>query len=390
VATRIGAVVAFVLLAACGCAQQQSSGGGLAETTSLSSSLAQKFTEATAPMGRSWKRMTETKKPVQRREWDWASGIPTGAIRAEVVSPTVSADTLASLVPEFGPRAVTLVSTHSMQPSYQIKNVGGLEVRNYGDLQLAVARSTDSSDRVQVDVVGGDVARGAPRVAMAVDPPKLRALVHAVARDQPVIRIVDDGNPWLMLREDGVCCRLMARVERERGLLQVVMSIGNCWGQAVFLPFEVQAYCDGRPLRCLSVSETLELLYDDADDDALEVDEAAYSFAAVSERDDYLTPTSYKRLHERSQEAIRLSAAPSPRPALADVPGAYYPGPAILGDARALTGFLLQRQIHQPGDPEQTGWIMFGGKDLCDGGAVEVAVDLGRGLRTYSFRVPEE
>ena len=77
-------------------------------------------------------------------------------------------------------------------------------------------------------------------------------------------------------------------------------------------------------------------------------------------------------------------------PALIAVPGVVYPGPPALGDARALRGFLLQRQLYQPGDPERTGWIMFAGQEFKRGCTIEIDVDLGRGPRRTRFRLPTE
>jgi hypothetical protein len=100
-------------------------------------------------------------------------------------------------------------------------------------------------------------------------------------------------------------------------------------------------------------------------------------------------PTNYKRL---CQEIIDESEekAPTPQqPALASLPGIAYPGPALLGDARALMGCLLQRQIYECGAPERTGWILFGGDSLRQGESIEVAVDLGGGLKTYRLSFPK-
>jgi hypothetical protein len=154
----------------------------------------------------------------------------------------------------------------------------------------------------------------------------------------------------------------------------------------VLLPVEVRARCDGRDLRCLTVSQALELLYGGAQrDKPAEVN--ASSFARVSSRDDYLIPTSYSRLQRQQEEAMKKVMVP-PMPALASVPGSTYPGPAVLGDARALTAFLMQQQSYELGEPERTGWIIFAGDALCDGGRLELAIDLGDGETELSFMIP--
>jgi hypothetical protein len=172
----------------------------------------------------------------------------------------------------------------------------------------------------------------------------------------------------------------------------MAVSLGVCWGQAGTLPGEIHATCDESPLQCLTVAETLDALYGQQARSPMRESQnhAEYSFLAVSEREDYLLPTNYKRLqHEVDQTQVAKGAiAPRIVPALAVVPGMAYPGPAVLGDARALAGFLLQRQVYQEGEPERTGWLVFSGEALRHGKTLRVMIDLGHGLRTLNFTVP--
>jgi hypothetical protein len=216
----------------------------------------------------------------------------------------------------------------------------------------------------------------------------LVALTQTAAGDQPLIRVSDGGNSSLVIREGGIRCKLTARVERERGILHLVVSLGASWGDKQLLPTEIRADCNGRPLRCLSAADALELLYGDAGKvTGKPVNESASSFAQVSEREDYLIPSNYKRLEQENQQGMDTLRS-RPQPALAAVPGVLYPGPAVLGDARALTSFLLQREYYEPGQPERVGWILFAGESLRDGCEVDVDLDLGSGMRRIRFTLP--
>ena len=152
----------------------------------------------------------------------------------------------------------------------------------------------------------------------------------------------------------------------------------------MLLPVEVKASFDDKPLNCMNVSQSLEMLYRSTNpplDD--QVDHS--SFATVSEQDDFLIPTNYRELDIELQERKPISM---PVPALATVPGEVYPGPAILGDARALTGFMLQRHWLEPGGQEKTGWILFAGGEVKLASRVSVEIDLGYGLRKIDFMLP--
>src|SRR5262249_3266735 len=189
------------------------------------------------------------------------------------------------------------------------------------------------------------------------------ALAQATAPEEPLMRVTEDGNQWVLVRQSGVRCKIMSRVERSRGLLQMVVSLGLCWGPEVQLPCEVRVTCDGQPLQCLTAADTLELLYGHESHGESASDPSRGAFSIVSEREDYLMPTNYKRLQEAQAEARASTPVPS-IPALATVAGLAYPGPAILGDARALAAFLLQKQIYQAGEPERINWLMFSGEAL--------------------------
>ena len=125
-------------------------------------------------------------------------------------------------------------------------------------------------------------------------------------------------------------------------------------------------------MRCLSVSEVLQALYGEPADLDPEPDSDSFSYAAVSERDDYFVPVNYKVLFERYSNAVRHSTQPAPVPAFACVAGESYPGPAILGDARALAAFLMQRRVLQAGERPAVHWLVFSSNRLKEGGDITV------------------
>jgi hypothetical protein len=177
----------------------------------------------------------------------------------------------------------------------------------------------------------------------------------------------------------------MARVERQRGLLHLAVAEAVCWGPQATLPREVQASCNGVSLQCLTVAQALDTLYGGKAARPAQADAASCSFAAISEREDYLLPINYKRLQQELDQAQPQSRT---IPAFAALPGVAYPGPALLGDARALSGFLLQRQIYTPGQPERIGWLVFAGDVLRNASAVQVVIDLGNGPVQAVFALP--
>jgi hypothetical protein len=134
----------------------------------------------------------------------------------------------------------------------------------------------------------------------------------------------------------------------------------------------------------LTVADALELLYGDAAKvKEPAVDETSASFAKTSEREDYLIPANYKRLDRQIDTELSR-----PQPALASIPGVRYPGDAMLGDARALTSFLLQREFYEPGQDERVGWVLFAGESLRSAQEIDLDIDLGSGSRRIRFTLP--
>jgi hypothetical protein len=68
--------------------------------------------------------------------------------------------------------------------------------------------------------------------------------------------------------------------------------------------------------------------------------------------------------------------------------GTPYPGSPVLGDARALSAFLMQQQLLQPGEPEVSGWLVFSHNSVRQGGKLRLEIDLGKGTKRLEFAVP--
>ncbi len=343
-----------------------------------------------AGMRRSWDRLTEDRQQPPPPAWNWASAIPAGAPRAELFPAVTPSDAVAQFVPQWTQYDIQLASTHQAAPlgkhGFQISNVGGHPVTSVADLNRALDQAAIAHRKVQVDLVPAFSAGSQDEVAVEVDLPALYALCHSVADDQPVMKAAEDGNPWLIVRSRGIRAKLMVRLERNHDLLQVVLSLTNCWDPTSALPIEVQAAADGAPMRCLTVAETLDVLYSDRLPPGTAA--AAHSFASVSERDDYRVPVNYAQLEQQVSGGRRTSSL-SAGPALATVAGTPYPGSCVLGDARALSGFLLQRAPLSQNEGERVGWVMFHAPAARRCSSIDVSLDLGQGPRTYRFLLPQ-
>jgi hypothetical protein len=340
-------------------------------------------------------------------QWDWASALPGNNIaRADLIPVVLDSVALASIVPIDDLPTIQLADGAAEPQPFAITHVAGKTVRNYAQLHAMVQHLADSSMRVPVTVerggagaslkqnatpssaivTAGNTALESRPGTQQLTPAELRSLEHRIATRHKAIRVIEDSNPWIIIGDGDVRCTLTARLERTTGLLQVVIAFELFGDRPVLLPAEVTARCQGVPLKCLKVAEALELLYGAVSDARASADDRATpensSFSAVSQSDDYLVPTNYKRLQE---ETNRLAGYP----ALAAVAGVNYPGSPLLGDARALARFALQPQMCQPGDPEKIGWIVFSGQALKRGGPIELEIDLGQGPIQLRLTVPK-
>jgi hypothetical protein len=322
------------------------------------------------------------------RAWDWVTTLPVGASRAEVVVPAVWEQAVVQVLPQWPHDEIKTVSTGSELRECRITGVNEIPVSDYNQLHAAVARAVGSGKNISVTLSSpGQVGKGGKR--MAVEPAQLLALSQAAAPKEKLLRVTEDGNTWVILREGAVRCKLMTRLERSRCLLHVAVGLEVCWGPQLSLPREVCASCDGTPLQCLSVAETLEVLYGSGSEKKRDAEPNAHSFAVVSEQADYRMPTNYKRLQKAQEEAASKSQPVPTQPALVTVPGLSYPGPAALGDARALSAFVQQRELYQAGEPERVGWLMFSGPALRQAQTIKLDIDLGQGPNHLTFMLPK-
>jgi hypothetical protein len=338
------------------------------------------------PLGQ-WRLERHVDPPPELGQWNWVSAMPCAMPRAETVPPTVTRETLAALLGDDAPSAVRLASTSAFPATYQITHISGRAIHNYQEFHAAVQRAKAKPAAVLAFQETGTTA--AVPTPVELNAARLAALEQATAGEQQALAVAEDGNPWVVLRQAGGCCKLTARVERGRGILQVVLSTSLVSGEQQLLPVEVRTWCEGRPLRCLTAAETLELLYQPEKatgrrEELLKADTPgvdAHSFASVSERPDYRQLTSYRRLQEEIKDL-------PPLPALAVVPGTFYPGSPLLGDARALGAFLLQRELCQPGAPEQVGWILFADDCLKQGRTLQIEISHGAGVSRVTLALP--
>ena len=331
-----------------------------------------------APMERSLKQVVLSDSQPTAPVWKWRTAYPLNAPRAETFSANISGPAMAFLMPDQS-QQIQLVSTAASPQGCVVTNVGGTPIENAADFQQAMATAV-TSEQTQVDLI---LAGTDQEIATVVDRKTLLGLSQAIAEGQSSLRISEDGTPWLIVRDGGVRAKLMVRADDATNLIQVVVAVSNGWHEPIALPVEVRASSGGRALECLTVADTLERLYGDAAD-ALEARPGEHSI--VSEREDYLLPTNYDRLLKRMENAVQTEGL-TMQPAFASLPGVAYPGPAILADARALAGFLMQRQLICPGDPERTGWIVFSGGELACLEEITISLDLGSGPKEHAFAI---
>jgi hypothetical protein len=332
-----------------------------------------------------WKR--EGKEASGLVPWQWATALPRDVPRGELVLTNIAHDVVARVAPEVHFSPVQTASYDDMACDARVINIGGQKVANFAELAAAEAAAVDQKGETQVDVAVSSNGQ-MQTVAINVDQAELHMLCNSVSPETRAIRVLEGGNPWVVVRDGAIRCKLMARAERVRGLLQVVVSLATSADVTTLQPYEVRASCDGKPLRCLTATDTIELLYGKSQPQDSTTPNEAMSFAAVSERDDYLIPTNYSIRAQAFEKQFSNSAAPQPRPALISGADESYPGTAILGDARALAAFLLQRQRLAPNERDATGWIMFAGEELKSGQVVEIEIDLATAGNKLQFTLP--
>jgi hypothetical protein len=371
------------LLIPAGCITETTERGHTTVTTPASVMSAQ-LSEASANMKATWDGLVwDPRQGTGPIRWQWATAIPHDVPRAELIAAQVNGTALAQIIPEFGHQKIQLAGYSDAPQQIEISHLAAKPIHNCQDFFAAAAGAAESGKAVQCDFTETSQTERKP-VAALIDAKALRALEAQVASEQPVMRLNRDGNPYVIFRRNGVSCQLTARVERSHGILQVIAALCNCSGSPKMLPVEMTATCDGHPLGCLTCAGAIERLY--GPPSKKPVEPIRTSFARVSEDDEYLMPTNCRHYLDKMAERFR-ETVPSTQPALAAIQGTPYPGPAVLGDARAMAAFLLQRRVYATGEPEHVGWTLFGDNCLTTGEHIEIAIDLGAGVERYTLVV---
>ena len=331
-------------------------------------------------------------KPEDFVLWQWTSALPQAVPRAESVASTVRRESAAPILAKNKDWPVQQASFTDDPGTLEVINIGGQKVANLSDLVRAEDLALERHGKTQVDISlpGNDPGH---IVAVTLDRAELKSFCNSVSLEANKVRITQDGNPWIVVRSGDIRCKLTARVEKSRGLMQVVMSIDSSAASDLIQPRDVKAACDGQPLNCLDASETLACLYGKPgakkEKDKKSATPKSGSFAVVSEREDYAIPTNYNSLAQKYEMQFGKSAIAAPEPALIVGAKERFPGSGILGDARALSGFLLQRQQLKQDAPTVTGWVIFSGEGLKKAENIEITVDLGSGPHKMQFSLPK-
>lgn len=318
--------------------------------------------------------------------WTWAGGIPRDAARSEEIPVCIDSDVVAKTGVKFAGNDIRLVSgTTSAPPAWSISAVNDTSVRTFAELNTAVEAAVQSDVDPVIELTGDSHRDNS--VPVKLSSTDLTAIAHAATPEAQPIRLVEDGNSWILIREDGVRCKVMLRREQASGLIHVVMNLKLCWGESRRLPVNVVVRSDREELSCLSVPEILDVLYDDSRKTSSA--DRVQRFKAIASSDDYVTPVNYRKLEAKLAKEQRLASI-RPVPAFAVVGGYAYPGPPVLGDARALSGFLLQPRKYSADEPEHVGWVIFDGRAVQDSEHFEVEIQFEEKTHTVRFRVPTD
>ncbi len=307
------------------------------------------LSESFQPLRTSWRQVNDFPSNVEFAQWQWDPGIPRDVERAELLSAVVPGSDMRNLVADIPGQEIALVSANGMREQFRIVNVNGTEIETCDDLFGALERlPRETARNVQVDVLatrGG--IKSSRETAVVVDQTTLKALVNRVHSENSNLKITDGDHAWLVHRSPDLQLKLTARVERHRGLMQLVVTMDNISGQPLLMPRDVSAFCNGQAVKCLTVAETLEVLYGDPAWSENDLTSEQTSFAVVSERDDFLLPTNFKRLDAAMTERFQQQAQSPPSPALASIPGEVFPGSAVLGDGdQGLSQHLRGQRLH--------------------------------------------
>lgn len=328
------------------------------------------------------------KDTVEPIVWRWSTGIPQAVTKSESIKSTVPLDAVAVFAPDADVSAIQLAST-AQQPQIPITVVNDAQVHTLAELHTGIVEAVENSsdEEAVIEFAVGSTADQSMPVKISRN--NLIALEHASLPDRSPIRVVEDANPWVLLKDDGVRCKLMLRTEENSKLVHVAMSLKVCWGQSVTLPRDLHVFCEGKELDCLTVAETLQRTYGDLPGKLKqESDGDLKTYNDIASADEYLIPVNYRDLEAKHAAEYRFAAF-RPMPAFAVVGGYTYPGPPVLGDARALGSFMLQPREYNVDEETHVGWVVFDASSVNAAENFEVTVDLGSGPQTVRFRIPK-
>src|SRR5439155_2268186 len=141
----------------------------------------------------------------------------------DLIAPEVAGRTLTSLLPEVPRADIRLASAGAEAETYRVTAVNGQAVADCGQLHAAVTAAAQGGKKSTVTLAGPG-GGGKAGIRVSAEPAQLLALSQATAGGAPLLRVTEGGNPWTVLRQDGMRCKATARVEPRRGLLQVVLG----------------------------------------------------------------------------------------------------------------------------------------------------------------------
>ena len=115
-----------------------------------------------------------------------------------------------AILPELGQsREIQLASYDSETVPSRIVHAAGKPVSSFADLEAVVVRANQDNEFVQVTFQMETGANGHIGKTVDASPRNLAALSQVAAPKHRMIRINENGNPWILLRKDGLRVKLM-------------------------------------------------------------------------------------------------------------------------------------------------------------------------------------
>lgn len=235
--------------------------------------------------------------------------------------------------------------------------VDGRRVRSLADCFRQLDRSAKSNELVQVDyqIQSTSNQLGKEQAARLERAQLLKLLMSCDASIQPIC--VENGGRSLYYLDDGnVYATVQADVQESIGIVRLSMQITNLSDHPIHVPVECTSSFGNQSLVCLTADDAFVRAYKEQSGKlkgrpllATPQSSDSYSFAEVSQRNDYAKLPNLGRMLQQGSTVAR--------PFFIDN-SLQYPGPALRGDAIALSGSLLQPQRLEPGE-KMAGWILF-------------------------------